>query len=912
MRAVRQRALETSPREALRAHLGSWPGVALVAGVAVCGLVASRLSVWTARGSDPRSRAARILRETYGLDADPRSFSALPEPRAGRMACGDLAFLARRRGGSGPRDVYVVRTCIGPSGRLVRFGDPVNLSRTPRLDEAHLAALAGRNGTLVAYGVEGPQGCRVVHVVDTAGESRGKTAGWDWGHRMAARVTDWQETGRWRGLDRQSLEFDVPIRLQELAFRKGVLHIFGRREGAGRGSTVRVIFDPGARRLISAPPAVRHVDEPRGRRPLFNWLVDTVRGFSWVGPRKIAYLEVAVFWVRDVLKRLWYRLGRGARASSRALGRAGTGEVLAESKAYRPTRGQPRAPGWPPPPIRPIVPDPDPAEGRWASLPEGVIPRNPNAPEPVLQTFLHPDPERPYAVVGVFLWDPRQVELHLVGGTREPFSSTGLRGTGRIPRDSRILGLLAAFNGGFQTLHGDFGMQSEGRLIREPRRWAATVASYWDGTLAFGTWEAVPPKVPPRIRDFRQNLAPLLEDGRDNPLGNEYWGWAVRRYRERIYIVRSGLCLTREGYGAYFWGKAVSLGSLTRAMRMARCVYGMQMDINYTNASLELYRVWEVGRGGPRPPRRFPVGHKRVVRGMVPGSRRYAFEARNWLPGMYLSPFPRYIRVNWRDFGYLALRPILPGPDVVWRGRRIRWELPSMDGSDDAFPPRWAVAELDRGVRVAKLALDRLRPVLDRRKGVAVLRLPDGALERSDGTVLHLEQDRSGLWRARTRGQGRGIALSGVSDEAGGPGPGGAALGISASGRFLCVAWGRAPRTEQEEALRAASCQPAVWIAGASFSIGPAGPAPQAGSGREGRRALAFLPVRRLFAARLFGSGRRPVRVQFRPSSAAYRLRNFEKELRARGIDPQSREGRRLMREKLRQLRNGARHDDAR
>ena len=74
-------------------------------------------------------------------------------------------------------------------------------------------------------------------------------------------------------------------------------------------------------------------------------------------------------------------------------------------------------------------------------------------------------------------WDPRQVELDAVPGTEEPLSATGETGNGLIPRRPEILSrLVGAFNGAFQSTHGDFGMMSDHSLLVPPKPFAATIA----------------------------------------------------------------------------------------------------------------------------------------------------------------------------------------------------------------------------------------------------------------------------------------------------------------------------------------------------------------------------------------------------------------------------------------------------
>ncbi len=880
----------------------------VVLGVFLAGaMAASRWSLYLAHGGDVRARLAAVLSERFGWSVQPGDVHF-----AGRaVGTQDAVVLAAPAGR--PKEVYLVRTRLSGSGRILWMGTPVNISRTPRLSETRVVLHAVRGGVLVAFPVATKGGVSMVLTVDTSGEDPSATANWPWVQRMAAKITNWQETGRFAGLDRQALEFRQPVRLLDMHFDEdGRLRLLVEGDGLSR----KVSFDPGAKKVLSGSKLVRFIRTDRGRRPLFNWLVDTIRSISWVGPKKIAMLEVAVFWLRDELRRLGYRLRYGtAIPPTRSTADQTAQEMKAAAKAQVSHPLSIMA-GWPPDRIQPIVSGADPLEGRWLALPKDAIKRNAGAPEPLLQTFIHPDPSRPYSTVGILLWDPRQVELHMVAGTKEPVSSTGRRGTGRIPRDGRITRLLAAFNGGFQTLHGDFGMQTNGRLIREPARWAATVATYWDGSLAMGTWEPEPPSVPERIRDFRQNLAPLLEGDRENPLKSKYWGWAVRKYRQKVYIVRSGLCQTREGFGAYFWGKAVSLKSLTRAMKMARCRYGMQMDINFTNASLELYRIDSAAGMRPRPPRHFRVGSGRLVRGLVPGTQTYGFEARSWLPGMYLSPFPRYIRTNWRDFGLLYLRPLLPGkssPGMTWRTK-------GLFGSAAFFPPVAALSSTplddDAGEQVSVLKVDpsqlsmsderaskswslmlaALRPTDARALGPAVVfeRGPRGLVARFLPPGRRPGPDVLALVPGRAFSEAAGLASASRV----------VALGVSPEG-FVCHAMADGPSASAlEDVMSRAGCVDAVVLAapgrkGALWI--PQGPG-HVGRGNPDWKLFSLSRSERPYWAALFHKGVRPQKVRFGPTKGAYDLIRYAKTLRAQGIDPSSREGRRLMRAKMFEL----------
>lgn len=726
------------PRIRLLGHLGALGRIVGLGLFVFMVLVVVRLGKGARHPGQPERNLAEHIRERYGLRVLPSEVTVaggVPTTAAGALRPRHVFFLGRAHAGA-PRDVYWIMARITPAGVPVETRTLVNLSQTPNLDEDRLV----HRGPYLAFPIYGSQGVGAVAIIDVTGDHPVSLRGKEGLHAWPGRVTNLQEHGHWRGFARHSLEPREPASQVTLRFVDGA-----RLEAVAHHATgtSRAVLDCVAARLTEGARGWAYQPPMKGDKPLFNWLVDTVRNLPFVGPKKIEWLEVKVYSLWDLVRR-----GRGRVPDSGAGEKGAGGGAVAEVSSvghepYRPVPGALQASGWPPFPLVPLAPRAHSMEGQWVAPPRSLIHFNPDAPPPILETFVHPDPERSYSGVGILIWDPRQVTLGMVAGTREPLSSTGLRGWGTIPRDQHLGRVIAAFNGGFQTMHGDWGMQERGRLIREPARWAATVATDRSGDLLFGTWEGVK-EVPPEIFSLRQNLAPLIEDDVVNPLRNTYWGLAVRAEREKIHIVRSGVCLTAEGFGAYLWGQAVSLATLAKAMQMARCQYGMQMDINKTNASLELYRVVPRSSVSGSIPE-FIARGGRTSWGLVPGSRDWVFYAQSWLGGMYTAPFPRYIRQDWRDFMYLSLKPILPGPPLAPIGSppllgEGRWSTVGLPQGEDPFPPRVAVTHLgsEQGLPAGRVELVKLDP---RRMGYLLVTsvgasdgIPD--VERALGLLL--------------------------------------------------------------------------------------------------------------------------------------------------------------------------------
>ncbi len=57
-----------------------------------------------------------------------------------------------------------------------------------------------------------------------------------------------------------------------------------------------------------------------------------------------------------------------------------------------------------------------------------------------------------------------------MSGTVEPKSATGETGPGMVPRDPAVMSqFVAGFNGGFQAIHGEFGMMADKVLYLPPK-----------------------------------------------------------------------------------------------------------------------------------------------------------------------------------------------------------------------------------------------------------------------------------------------------------------------------------------------------------------------------------------------------------------------------------------------------------
>jgi hypothetical protein len=553
--------------------------------------------------------------------------------------------------GGAPRDLFRARVRVTLEGRPVAISGLRNLTATPLGDEQKLVI----HDTRAAFATATYGAIEAITLLDLAGKPRHPASSSI--DVITGTITNWQESGSAQGIGRIDLNIDKPGDELLLAFDRG--HLF-----VGMGADKQVALDLATGAIagetgqigahVYVPPTLR-------KRPIL-WAVDTVR--AEVGPEPVAVVEAAVFNARDVVRRSMYSfLGPegAAPAASDAL------EPAPPPKTVDAANSQSDPNEWPPPAIKPTWKNPERGEGRWtpitypwlkrfssgtataATASIGTAPAGSGAPGKATppaasdpppyfyETTVRPDPERPYAKVLVVAMDMRQLELDMEAGVDDPKPLTGVHGSGKIPRDPKILGrVVAAFNGAFKTTHGEYGMMVHRRILLPPKPAAATVVVTDDRRVGLGTWGASP-KLPTDVLSFRQNLEPLVEDGKVSPSGRTQWGWQLQG--TSMLTERSGLCVSTGGHLYYLWGDEVSAATLGKAMLIAQCTYGMHLDMNPHHTGFVFANVRSVA---PRD-----------------------YEARLLTPLMEIWP-ERYLEYSPKDFFYLMLREPAPTGDVGW------------------------------------------------------------------------------------------------------------------------------------------------------------------------------------------------------------------------------------------------------
>jgi hypothetical protein len=521
-----------------------------------------------------------------------------------------------------PRDLYRARVRVTLEGRPVTIEGVHDLTMTPLGDEQSLVI----RGDKAAYATASYGKIEAITLLDLAGKlSVPESSLLD---SVTSAITNWQETGSGNGIGRLDVNLDAPLDQVLLAFDDEHLLI-----GSPAGKSMAVLLATGAIASDSASTAGAHASTAPAlhKRPIL-WAVDTIR--AEVGPEPVAAVEAAVFNARDLMRRTTYSIfGPSAEPAL-----PGSEPASKPPQALDATYSQTDNSVWPPAPIPPIWKNPEPGEGTWEAVTYPWLKKlAPDSPPYFFRTTVRPDPDRAYAKVLVVAMDMRQLELDMEAGVEDPKPLTGAHGSGKIPRDPKILNrVVGAFNGAFKTTHGEYGMMVHRRVLLPPKPAAATLVVSEDRRVGLGTW-GPDARIPTDIVSYRQNLEPLVEDGKLLPSGRTQWGWQLDG--TSMMTERSGICVTDSSQLYYVWGDEVSAQTLGKAMILAGCTYGMHLDMNPHHTGFVFANVRTIANKD--------------------------YDVKLLTPLMDMWP-ERYLEYSPKDFFYLMLRDPTPAGDVAW------------------------------------------------------------------------------------------------------------------------------------------------------------------------------------------------------------------------------------------------------
>ena len=320
--------------------------------------------------------------------------------------------------------------------------------------------------------------------------------------------------------------------------------------------------------------------------PAFGaWMADTAR--SIFGARAVAWLEDVAYGIKDDIER--WRHGDDAPTTLWDAPSAPS----APPRAPEPTdpAGSAARPAFAPAPASvPFEKVGAAGDGEWVVVADGD---RPSLAPALFKTMIHPDPRRPFGVLAVVAIDLSALSLELVAGTTEPESNAvALKDRPGVVRPEHVDRLVAAFNGGFKAVHGQYGMMLGGKTYLAPRGFACTVARYDDGGYRIGTWSDIEPDLP-RLVYLRQGPPCLVEGGDVHKalLYNEYAkGWGATVSGDTV-IRRSAIGID-EARGVLFYGigEAMTAQSLAVGMKAAGASAVGELDVNYSYPRFLFYK----------------------------------------------------------------------------------------------------------------------------------------------------------------------------------------------------------------------------------------------------------------------------------------------------------------------------------
>ena len=209
-------------------------------------------------------------------------------------------------------------------------------------------------------------------------------------------------------------------------------------------------------------------------------------------------------------------------------------------------------------------------------------------------TLLHPDATRAWAEVFVVAIDLRRVKMRLVAGSADPEASTpegkAYKRPAVVPEADRGA-LVAAFNGGWKSDHGHFGLKVDGVALLPPRETSCTVTVLDDETIRVAPWTDLAP-AEPQMLFYRQTPPCLYRSGKRHPglvdADTKNWGAAIGG---EAVIRRSALGLDEHGEVLYVAvTNNTTAPALADAMHHAGAYDVAELDVNWSFPKFLVYK----------------------------------------------------------------------------------------------------------------------------------------------------------------------------------------------------------------------------------------------------------------------------------------------------------------------------------
>ena len=222
-------------------------------------------------------------------------------------------------------------------------------------------------------------------------------------------------------------------------------------------------------------------------------------------------------------------------------------------------------------------------------------------------------------------------------GSEDPGAAAGRVQAGPAVAGAERKRLLAAFNGGFKLSAGVGGYEQEGHVASALRRGLASLVIDRSGQARIGVWGDGVPAPGEAVYSVRQNLTPLVQNGRPTAAAAD-WGLWGATLGGGEYVARSALGQDASGDLIFAASMSTTPADLAFVLAYAGARMAMELDINPEWVQLDVAR--------------HPGG---ALRASVPGQYR---------------PADQYLTGWARDF--IAVLGPPPAPPPVLPGMRLR------------------------------------------------------------------------------------------------------------------------------------------------------------------------------------------------------------------------------------------------
>lgn len=330
------------------------------------------------------------------------------------------------------------------------------------------------------------------------------------------------------------------------------------------GNMTSVFLNINKNAISSSSPDLQLMNNPSDNTSAFIRLVEGVKQI--MGNGTVAFLENTWYQAKDTLTNLFYSIN----SSNQRHDLANPGGIKADG-SLKPALQTPKT-------VSPVLP-------ALVSSP------------PLEKLIMYPDPSRPYVKASLVKINSKLVDFHLVAGTKDPISVTGIHGAGMIPLSvQKQENVIAVFNAGFQARDGRYGFMTENRIYQPSVPGLATFCIYENGKVDIGSW-GNEIKSETGMVSYRQNLNLLIDNGSLSPFINDQskWGTTVGN---AVRVWRSGIGIDKKGQIIYAAGDSLTAETLARALLSAGSIRAMELDINSYWVTFDFLQHIAGNRGG--------------------------------------------------------------------------------------------------------------------------------------------------------------------------------------------------------------------------------------------------------------------------------------------------------------------------